>query len=489
MQKIVSILLALLLCLSSALALGEEIDLSKQEPYHAVMVYVCAGDMPDQAEVEKELNKLTVAALNTTVELMPMTISSWMSQIQLLLVGGDQIDIAPIQSNNAASYVDAGLLSDLTESMYIHGKDILATFGEKDVRCCMVGDFLWGTPVNKERAHPMAFCMRTDMLEAAGIDPSTIQSVDDMTAVYEKVQALYPDMIMFNGTAGFAPAYLTYGIDYLGDKFGVLEDYGRTTTVTNYYESDLYKHYVEIARDWYLKGYTSEDMATSTDSGENLVRAGNTFSFCCPGKPNTEQEKDDMCGYDMTVVFVDEPSMSTSNTTGTCYTIPTNAGDPDRALQLLNFIVASQEAEDLLNWGIEGKHWVVTEDGTIDYPEGITSENVGYHMNYGWAMPNQFKAHVWKGNAPDVWESYEKMKAESIVSYAYGFVPDLSNVANEIAALNSVTAEYVNLLACGVVDVEQGLKDFNAKLYDAGLQKVIDLKQQQLNEWLEKNGK
>ena len=39
-------------------------------------------------------------------------------------------------------------------------------------------------------------------------------------------------------------------------------------------------------------------------------------------------------------------------------------------------------------------------------------------------------------------------------------------------------------VAFGVIDVDQGIADFNKALYDAGLQRVIDEKQRQLDEWL-----
>ena len=49
-------------------------------------------------------------------------------------------------------------------------------------------------------------------------------------------------------------------------------------------------------------------------------------------------------------------------------------------------------------------------------------------------------------------------------------------------------SEYKKPLETGSVsDVEATLKDFNDKLYAAGLQKVMDLKQEQLDAWLASN--
>ena len=32
-----------------------------------------------------------------------------------------------------------------------------------------------------------------------------------------------------------------------------------------------------------------------------------------------------------------------------------------------------------LTWGIEGRDWVMGDDGYATYPDGVTSETVSYH--------------------------------------------------------------------------------------------------------------
>lgn len=62
---------------------------------------------------------------------------------------------------------------------------------------------------------------------------------------------------------------------------------------------------------------------------------------------------------------------------------------------------------------------------------------------------------------------------------------DAAEVSNELVALKSVLSEYQKALETGSVsDVDATLKEFNEKLYEAGLQKVIDVKQEQFDEWL-----
>ena len=239
-----------------------------------------------------------------------------------------------------------------------------------------------------------------------------------------------------------------------------------------------------MMREWFEAGYVSADLATCTDTGESLMRAGNLFCFSTSGKPNTKAEKDAMTGYDTTCIQVTEDACYTTTTNACCYGISSNSEDPEKAMILLNWIYKTKEANDLINWGIEGKDYELTDNGTIDYPEGITAENVGYHQDFGWALPNQYNSYIWSGNDADLWEQYQNVRNNATVSKAYGFSFDTSSVLNEISALTALSDQYLVTIASGSVDPETAIAEFNEKLYAAGLQDVIDAKQEQLDAWL-----
>lgn len=258
---------------------------------------------------------------------------------------------------------------------------------------------------------------------------------------------------------------------------------GQDTTVTNWYETDEFRALVDTMYEWNQKGYVSQDLATSTDAGESLMRAGNVFSFSCYGKPNTKAEKDAMTGYDTTILQVTEPVCYSTATNAVAYGISANSEDPQKAVVLLNWIYKTKEANDLLNWGIEGKDYEVKEDGTIGYPDGVTADNVGYHQDFGWAQLNQYNSYVWEGNSLDVYDEYQAVRDSAIVSKAYGFTFDTTPVLNEVIALNAVTDQYLTTIGAGTVDPETSIKELNDALYAAGLQKVIDEKQAQFDAW------
>ena len=69
-------------------------------------------------------------------------------------------------------------------------------------------------------------------------------------------------------------------------------------------------------------------------------------------------------------------------------------------------------------------------------------------------------------------------------SQAFGFVFDSTVVADQEAQCKAVEDEFLKQIAFGTVDVETKLTEFNEKLYAAGLQDIIDAKQEQLDAWL-----
>lgn len=458
-----------------------------EEPYEATLMYWVANDARDLDSVETALNELTLEQLNMKVHLQPVTFGTYMQQITMILSSDDDLDIFPMWGTSAGSYKDSDYLVDLNDYLEDYGQDIIDIVGMDDIKCSEIGGFLTGIPTMHERTNPVTFVLRTDLLEETGYTADDIKKAEDLTKVFEKVHELHPEMVVYGGANNLSyPNLIANAVmDPLGGgNYGVLLNNGQDTTVTNWYESEDFIEACKLVRSWNQAGYTSADFATCTDFGEALMAAGNLFSYTTAGKPNTKVEKDAQTGYDTTCITVTDNVCYTQTTSAIIYGISSNSKDPAKAMMLMNWIFATEEANDLLNWGVEGKDYVVTEDGTIDYPEGVTADNVGYHQDYGWAQLNQYNSHIWAGNSADLWEQYQAVRDNALQSKAYGFYFDSTPVFNEISALNAVADEYRTSIETGSVDTDTAIAEFNEKLYNAGLQTVMDEKQAQLDAWL-----
>lgn len=472
---------------SSEAGTGGDINFD-EEPYELHFMYLVAQEGANQSKVADAVSELAQKELNMKVTLIPMTFGTYNQQISMMLAANEPLDLFPTFSTNFSTYIDAQYVVDM--SAYLNdAKDAVEILGD-DASAGYIGDFLIGFSQMKERAYPAGLVVRKDLFEELGytVDDFSVttddySSFDQITDLFAAVKEAHPSMVALDGTSIMGYQTESY-IDNLGSIYGVLENYGQTTTVTNWFESEQYRTFCDIAREWFTSGYSSSDIAVNQDSGEIKMKAGNCFSYITNVKPNTDIEKLAQTGYEVEVIPLSDKMKHTNAANAMLYSIANASKDPQKAMQFLNWTYVSGEFENLINWGIEGEDWVETDDGMAAYPEGVDAGSVGYHNDFGFAYPNQFAGHAWEGNPTDIWEQYGVYNDSLMVSQAFGFTFNSTVVANEEAQLISVYEQYGKDLAFGAVDIESTLKEFNEALYAAGLQTVIDAKQSQLDEWL-----
>lgn len=469
---------------------SKEDSASTEEPYEVNFLYVVAKEGSNQGKVEQAVSDLAMKELNMKVHLIPMTFGTYFQQLPLMLAANEDLDLFPAMSNEFATYIESQYIVNCADYLD-EAKDIISVLGEEEAFTPYIGDFLVGFAQMRERGYPVGLIVRQDLFQELGyktedfsVSTDDYNSYQQLTALFAKVKEAHPNITAVDGSDAIMGLMDNGWVDNLGSLFGVLEDYGQTTTVTNWFESEQYRTFCEIAREWYQAGYISQDIAVSQDDAIVKMKAGNCFSFFSYIKPNSAVEKESQCGYPLEIIPIGKGFKGTNGTNSCVYSIANASKDPRKAMKFLNWAYTSQEFMDLLNWGIEGEDWVKNEEGLATYPEGVDASSVGYHNDMGFIYPNQFVNTPWVGNPVDIWEQYKEYNGSMMKSKGYGFTFDSSVVSTEMAQLNTVYEQYKKDLAFGVIDIESGLKDFNDALYAAGLQKVIDEKQKQLNEWL-----
>ena len=460
-----------------------------EAPYTVHFQYCVAAEGSGQTGVNEAVDELAMKELNMHVEMIPQTMGTWATTMSMTLAANEPLDLFLAGSGSFGTYIDSQYIRDWTPYMdYL--PDVIEGMGE-DINAGYVGDFLVGFSQMKERGYQTGLVARKDIMDELGIsvddfsmtskDTSTYSQLDDLFA---KVKEAHPDMIAVGGTTGL-PSTMGNFADNLGNNFGMLPDYGQSTTITNVYESEFYHDFCAIARRWFLAGYESADAATNQDSGETLMKAGNLFSYITNIKPNTNVEKLAQTGYEVNVIPMAENTFTSSMSVNAIVYCMANASeDPVKAAAFYNWCYASREFEDLINWGVKGVDWVEDENGLAAYPDGIDATSSGYHNDFGWAYPNQFAGHPWSGNDPDIWNIYEEYNASLLRSKAFGFTFNPLPVTDEVAQCTSVYDQYDNDLNFGAIDTDAGIQQLNDALYANGLQAIMDEKQSQLDAWL-----
>lgn len=459
------------------------------EPYTVTMV-LQGSQQPDEERIEEKINEILGKELNAKLDIVMLPWASASQQLQLMLAGDEKIDCFYTNATNAIQYMQSGQIMDMSELVNKYGKNLTDIYGENVLKSNSLNGFLYGVPNQIERGNIPAIFMRKDLVEKYNIDTSAIKEPKDLEQVFETVKAGEPDMTMlFSINEGDTPLTRLFPGDNLADNnyLGVLMDQLESTTITNLYASDWYKDTTTMLYDWYQKGYISKDAGTDTENWRTVCKAGNLFSLFFAYHPGTPVEFKSSTGYEFEIVtFRDYPVKNSSTYSNIIFSIAQNSENPEKTMEVLDYIYGSSEIMDLLNWGEEGTDYVLEDDanGIINYPEGVTVDNVGYSLNLGWELPNQFITYKWSGSDPKLWEKMEEFNDSAKESTAVGFNFDSTEYESKIAALANIVKQYSGSLNSGSADPAVYLPQFLEDLESAGINDVIEAKQEQFDKWL-----
>jgi len=464
---------------------------TEEKPYELVVAFMYFGsEQKDTNLIAEEVSKITKEKINATVKLMPLSVSAYTQQMNLILSGNEKLDLLFVSAANHAPFVNRGQLVELTDLLDQYGQGVKEAVGDF-LEAAKVNGKIYVVPTVREFASSYGINMRKDLVEKYNIDVNAIKTFDDVADVLRLIKKNEPNVYPL---VGMMPdrGILDFGYfkdDQLGDSFGVLPDYDNGFQVVNRFEQDYYVEYLNMLRQWYNEGLIQPDIATNQASRNELFQAGKAFAWFNHLKPGYEVQASLEMGTDIVTVELTPPVATTSTVMTVNWGIARNSQNPEKAMQFLNLLYTDAEIQNLLSWGIEGKHYVKNADGTIRYPDGINPDEHGYNYNLSWMWGNQLLSHIWEGNPADLWDQIKAFNDRAIKSRALGFNFDSSVVQTEFASVSNVLDQYQVGLETGALDPAQIHQDFVNRLKAAGIDKIIEEKQRQLDAWRAANGK
>jgi putative aldouronate transport system substrate-binding protein len=465
-------------------------DSSESEPYNLTMAIPIFGAVPaDLALVQDEINKITQEKINTTVTILPISIGAYTQQMNLMSSSGEKLDLSYAfgQGGYYVSQVSAGKTTSMDELLEKHGQGIVDAVGAENMEAARVNGEIHGAPVVAQYGGTPALMMRKDLVDKYQIDVSSIKSLQDLGPIFETIKQNEPGITPFAiGLGSIFEFYKTW--DSLNDGYGVLPNFDNGLKIENLYETQEYADLLSLTRSWFKAGYINKDAAQAESNANEMVKAGKAFSYIVKYGPGVTATETNVTGYEMVAAeLMDTAYSATVDVAVGLWTIAQQSEDPERAMMFLNLMYSDPQIANLLQYGIENKHYVKVSDNAIKYPEGVDQSNVGYAMQ-GWMLGNTFIAYKYEWLADTAsGEELQAYNEATVKSKALGFIFDTNSVKTEITALNNVTDQYKKVLETGTVDPADKLPEFVAKLKSAGIEKVIAEKQKQLDAWAAAN--
>ncbi len=308
------------------------------------------------------------------------------------------------------------------------------------------------------------------------LDVSTVKTPEDLIPFLEKIRDNEPDVYPYS--PGLYP-WCEYDSSQVLPGNGELRIKNDDENAEVYlaYETEEYKNGVNALRDFYKRGFIRKDIASaandSTSAKQTVVTQG-------AYKPGAELDIAKTDRGEVYAIPMGEPCLSQEMALQTLTAISATTKNPEKAVKLLELVNTDKEVYQLIVHGIEGTHYEKLEDGHIRK----ISDNYGFHSS-GWYFGNQFNSLVMEGKDLDVWEQMAAVNEKSQMSALYGLTIDTTSITNEIANISAIISEFSGLRN-GTVDPDATLKAFADKMKSAGIDKVVEEAQKQINEYIKK---
>ncbi|MCM8710338.1 ABC transporter substrate-binding protein [Clostridium sp. SYSU_GA19001] len=466
-----------------------EVQAQKETPTELTIASFTLSDTPKDLQlVQDEVNKITLEKINAKINWQVIPVGSWTQKINLMLASGEKLDLLPVQGANFSSSVSKGQIIALDDLLDKYGQGIKEAVGQDYLKAGRINGKQYAVPPVKSMASGYGLKIRKDYASKYNISTNKVNSLEDFTAIFKTIKDKEPDTTILLMQPGKTLTIVdrAAGLDLLGDGFGVLLNGGADLKVVDWFETPQYAAMLNTVRNWYTSGYIMKDVATNTQPISNLLKAGKGVAYFGAITANTAASESLTNGVELVEIPLIDAFSTSSNAQQVQWAIPLNSKTPDKAMQFLNLMYTDSKVVNLMDYGIEGKHYVKTAEGTIDYPEGINAKTQTY-SNMPFLLGNQFISYVWKGGSVDAYKREAEFNKAAKKSKAMGFSFVASSVQTELAALNSVTDQYKVGLESGTLDPVKVLPEFIAKLKTAGIDKVIAEKQKQLDEWIKTN--
>ncbi len=451
---------------------------------------------PDEKEVEDAINAILVPKVGAKLDIVGIEFGSWQTQLNLMLTGGpDALDIFTsfwyLPMNTLYANGQVAPLDDLIASQC---PDLLNLFSEEVLNACRINGKLYGLPIVTCYSAPNIYAAVLEDSEAAGIDWSQVHTLDDATQAMLKMKAANPDHYYIPGST--EPYWIPKDIDDLGDAtnfLGVLTDPLNSTKVENYYESEYFKHLLENVKIWKENDLISPDPLSNSNATLMNIMYGiaqGTTGYTTNSREIWlyENNLSEQYGHKFAGAEIGQRLMTTSTCTTYLFHVTPFAKDQEAAMRVLNELYTNEEVVMLLINGIEGKHYVIDDNGQVALPEGVTPTTDGWYTMGGGTVPNSLLIPTQNYQMKDLPERVAQLNKEAAPSLALGFVFDPSDVTNQVTACANVIAQYYVPLMYGEVDIDEFLPIFNEQLHAAGIDDIIAAKQAQLDAWLAAKG-
>ena len=460
-----------------------------------IMTYQTMGSshLDDLKMVEAAVNEISVAEIGVAVEFKTIDAVEAFTAYSSWISNGQTVDLMVLNYQDILGYISKEMLYPIDDLLEQYAPGIQKTMAEgyRLSEGSVVDGKTYGvTCVPQCAGGGGGLWVPKRYLTEVGFDfqEKKVYSMDDLDRLFALLKEMYPDKYPLGQITSVdlssTMSFYYKSDDTLGTSIvsgGIVEE--GTNRIENLFASERYYQFLQYLRKWYKMGYIYPEAATTNATKHELAQNGMILTYPLASSPGIIGE--DAFGEEAVCLRTTEVTTGAQYSKAGFWSIPVTSSSPEAAMKFLNLMLSDERITNLLAWGIEGRHYVITdpERGIIDYPEGVNSTNSTYVNPLG-LYGDRRKLYAFKTEELRQAQADYSQEALANTIGIRGFIYSPSNVKSQLAVLEAIVAQYVPILESGSVDLDVYYPAFLEALEKAGIDEVIADKQQQLDAWL-----
>ena len=456
------------------------------EPYAIDWYIACDGTTKDADAVSQAISDLPqVKAINATIKLHFMTVGDYGKKLDMMLASGEKLDILssfawaePYNQNVAkGNFLEVTPLLDKVAPQY------KSALPQILLDACKINGKVYGLPTIKEIGASFGFVVRKDIADSIGMDGTALKNIDDFAAFVEKAHKQDSNL----GITGFFQNGISFSnvVQVGGWGYGVYKYDDKSAKVYNLFDDPDFLHYSKVMHQLYTDGCVLKE---STISGFDISKFGDRIIGVTDSlKPGINVQVEGQVynnKYKCVVSTATPIYFDTANATTVMNAISRTSEDPERAMMFLQLANTDEQVCNMINFGIEGKHYTKTGSKNIEI-----NPDAAYNPGETWGISNNLLCYYVPGQQDGLWDEYRDFNKGAIPSPTLGFSFDTTPVKTEVGACNNVIATFNTAISSGMLNPDTDYPKIKAKLQQAGMDKIIDEEQKQIDAWKASNSK
>lgn len=454
-----------------------------ETPYE-INWYICGKQQADVAPVENEINAYLKDKINATVKLNILESAQYGDKLSNMIQSGEYFDMCfvanwkldyAVNAENGAFYP----LDDLFEN---YMPKTYEASDKEALECARVAGKIYALPVIKENADATGWIYRKDLADKYNIDMSKVQNYEDLLPIARMIKEnepsiKYPVEWKENMSLGGNKSAVSV---IQGKNLGFLQG-DDTYTVINRLETPEAMKQFKLAHQYYEEGLVRPDILTSAgaDYVQNL-KNGKIFCALAPLKPGKINELLKNAQYEFAQEYITEIKKPLQSGVSSMNAISVTSKNPARVARFMELLNTDPVLNNMVTFGLEGRNYTKVGDNVIKL-----IPNSGYNLSDSkWMIANVFIGYSTDEEEPGIKEELKKFNDEAKPNRLSGFVFVTESVQQEIAACQAVEIQYEGQASLGAIDPETVVPEYLKELKAAGVDKVKEELQRQLDEFL-----